>query len=101
MTATAAAPSCQTCGACCAYSRSWPRFSTEDEVELARIPAALVADDRLHMRCDGDRCRALAGEIGRATACTIYPVRPHVCRACEPGDEACQMARARFGLAAL
>jgi Fe-S-cluster containining protein len=60
----------------------------------------MVAADRSGMRCDGDRCVALAGAIGIATACTIYADRPEVCRACEPGDEACRMARARFGLAA-
>jgi len=38
------------------------------------------------------------GDIGIATACAIYPVRPEVCRTCVPGDSACTMARARFGL---
>lgn len=89
---------CQSCGACCAYSQDWPRFSTEDEAELDRIPPALVADSLGGMKCSGDRCAALVGEIGVATACSIYEVRPHVCRACEPGDEACLMARGKFGL---
>ena len=31
------------------------------------------------MRCVGDRCSALAGEIGVATACRVYAVR-HVPR---------------------
>ena len=89
---------CQACGACCAYSREWPRFSTESDAELDRIPAHLVDPAQGHMRCDGDRCSALAGQIGVATACTIYTVRPAVCRACEIGDDACRMARQRFGL---
>lgn len=96
-----AALSCQACGACCAYSRSWPRFSLESDAELARIPAALVAADGSGMRCDGDRCAALIGDIGVSTACTIYADRPLVCRACEPGDAECLTARARFGLAPL
>jgi hypothetical protein len=50
------------------------------------------------MRCVGDRCVALIGEIGVATACGVYADRPVVCRDCEPGDEACLMARRRFGL---
>jgi len=70
-------------------------------VDLARIPRALVAANLSGMRCEGDRCSALAGEVGGATSCTAYDARPHVCRACEPGDEACGMARARFGLSAL
>jgi hypothetical protein len=89
---------CQSCGACCAYSREWPRFTTEDDAALDRIPIAFVDDSLGRMRCVGDRCAALAGEVGVATACTIYAVRPEVCRTCQPGDEECLMARARFGL---
>jgi uncharacterized protein len=89
---------CQSCGACCAYSKEWPRFSTEEDADLARIPPAYVDDGQGRMRCDGDRCSALTGEIGIATACAVYPVRPEVCRTCLPGDHACQIARRRFGL---
>jgi hypothetical protein len=53
------------------------------------------------MRCDGDRCSALSGKIGVATACTIYAVRPEVCRTCMPGDVECAMARRRHGLPVL
>lgn len=89
---------CQSCGACCSYSREWPRFTLEDEAELARIPHELVNHDRGRMRCNGDRCAALVGEIGVSTSCAVYEARPHVCRACEPGDDACLMARRHFGL---
>lgn len=89
---------CQDCGACCAFSREWPRFSLEDDAALARIPQDLVDDGEGRMRCEGDRCAALAGEVGVATSCTIYEVRPDVCRACLPGDDACLMARHRYGL---
>lgn len=89
---------CQSCGACCAFSRHWPRFTLESEADLARIPDELVSRDRSGMRWAGDRCAALCGEVGVATSCAIYADRPDVCRACEPGDEACEMARARFGL---
>ena len=51
------------------------------------------------MRCEGNRCAALSGEIGVATACTIYDVRPLVCRDCVPGDDACTIARAARGMA--
>lgn len=89
---------CQACGACCAYSRDWPRFTLETDAEIDRIPAALIAADLKGMRCDGQRCAALSGEIGKGTRCTIYAVRPQVCRSCMPGDDACHMARARFRL---
>ena len=89
---------CQACGACCAYAADWPRFSTETDAELDRIPAALVAPSLAGMRWSGDRCAALDGTIKVATACRIYADRPHVCRACQPGDDACTMARTKWGL---
>jgi Fe-S-cluster containining protein len=89
---------CRSCGACCSFSRDWPRFTTEDESDLDRIPRAFVDHHLGRMKCDGDRCAALVGEVGISTSCTIYSVRPEVCRACEPGDEACQLARHWFAL---
>jgi len=92
---------CQACGACCSYDASWPRFSLESDAQLALIPESLVSTDLAGMRAVGNRCAALAGEVGRHTACTIYAVRPDVCRACEPGDDACSMARTHHGLPVL
>jgi len=92
---------CQSCGACCSYSSNWPRFSIEDDAALDLIPAALVNERMSGMRCDGDRCSALKGEIGKSVACGIYDARPEVCRTCMPGDAECTMARRKFGLAAL
>jgi Fe-S-cluster containining protein len=89
---------CQACGACCAYSREWPRFSLEDDAALARIPARFVDDEGGRMRCVGDRCTALVGEVGVATSCAVYAVRPDVCRLCLPGDDECLRARALFNL---
>ena len=92
---------CQACGACCSYSSNWPRFTTEDDAALDLIPEKFVNDRLSGMRCDGDRCSALSGKIGVATACGIYAVRPEVCRTCMPGDPECDMARKRHGLPAL
>lgn len=89
---------CQACGACCDYDAEWPRFSIESEETLARIPEKFVAETLSGMRCEGTRCSALSGKVGHSVACTIYEVRPEVCRACLPGDEACLMARERHGL---
>jgi Fe-S-cluster containining protein len=90
---------CQSCGACCAYAADWPRFTLEDDTAIARIPAALVNDSGSGMRCTADRCAALSGTVGTSVTCTIYSVRPEVCRSCEAGDDACRIARAYFGLA--
>lgn len=89
---------CQPCGACCAYSREWPRFTTETDAEIARIPPSLINASESGMRCEGERCAALLGRIGSATACSIYPARPEVCRTCVPGDDACAIAREHHGL---
>jgi Fe-S-cluster containining protein len=89
---------CQACGACCSFSREWPRFSLESDAELEQIPDAYVDDNLGGMRCDGNRCAALVGEVGVSTACAIYAVRPQVCRACLPGDDACKMARRHFNI---
>lgn len=92
---------CQACGACCAYSANWPRFSTEDDVDLDKIPRTYVNERASGMRCEGDRCAALTGRIGEATGCAIYAMRPEVCRTCMPGDAECTMARKKYGLPGL
>jgi hypothetical protein len=89
---------CRSCGACCSYSADWPRFSLESEADLARIPPELIDEGQGGMRCNGTRCAALLGTVARSTACAIYEARPDVCRACVPGDGACQEARRHFGL---
>lgn len=96
--AAAAIFDCRRCGACCAYSREWPRFTLETDAELAHIPVALVAAGGNAMRCAGERCAGLAGEVGVATTCTVHAIRPIVCRDCQPGDTECLTARRRFGL---
>jgi uncharacterized protein len=89
---------CQACGACCAFSHDWPRFTLEADADLDFIPEQLVNAAGSGMRCVGNRCSALIGEVGRSTSCSIYGLRPDVCRACEPGDDACRMARHHFQL---
>lgn len=70
----------------------------ESDEALELIPAHLVAANLSGMRCDGERCMALEGKIGVATRCTIYEVRPEVCRECQPNDDACLTARAAHGI---
>jgi hypothetical protein len=89
---------CRDCGACCATSAEWPRFTLEDDEDLARIPSAYAEEGGSGMRCEGDRCSALLGAVGVAVTCAVYAVRPIVCRDCEPGDAECRMARALHGL---
>jgi hypothetical protein len=71
----------------------------ETEADILAIPAAFVGERG--MRCEGNRCCALDGDVGVQTTCAIYNIRPEVCRSCLPGDEACNIARKKFGLPAL
>ena len=89
---------CTSCGACCAYSADWPRFTLESDETLDLIPQQFVNARQSGMRFEGERCSALAGTIGCATSCSIYDVRPQVCRDCQPGDDACTMAREARGM---
>ena len=77
------------------------RFTLEDDAALDLIPADFVNARQSGMKCEGDRCSALTGKIGEHTACGIYDIRPDVCRACQPGDPECAMARRKFGLPVL
>lgn len=104
---------CQACGACCATFRvSFP----DNEVEGAaggRVPRALVDDVSRHVVCMRGtagapmRCVALRGSIGDAVSCAIYEFRSSSCRDFAPlaqlgrGDESCNEARRRHGLAPL
>lgn len=90
---------CTSCGACCAYSSDWPRFTLESDEEIDLIPPQFVNERQSGMRFEGERCSALTGTIGCSTACSVYAVRPQVCRDCQPGDDACTMARAARGMA--
>jgi uncharacterized protein len=83
---------CQACGACCAYSETWPELQ-QDESDASGIPPHLVDWANLRMRCKGDRCVALNGELGKNVTCAIYAQRPLVCRNFEPGSKACLQAR--------
>lgn len=49
--------------ACSARSR----FSTEEDLDLDRIPTEFIDRRWGGIRCDGDRCSALAGEVGIST----------------------------------
>jgi len=105
---------CQQCGACCAALRVAFHWSeADDALPENGVPVALTMHLRSHERCmrgtdqHPPRCVALAGEVGRAVACTIYPLRPSPCRNLhwhgEHGQpsEQCTRARAAHGMAPL
>lgn len=87
---------CQSCGACCAYSESWPAFIGSRDSE--DIPEEYIDADNARMLCFGKRCAALTGEIGSRAACAVYAQRPLVCREFQAGSDDCLMVRRSFGL---
>lgn len=89
---------CVSCGACCAYSQSWPAFigSGDDE----GIPDEFIDFENARMLCFGDRCSALTGEIGSRAECGVYAHRPLVCREFQAGSDDCIMVRRSFDLPA-
>ena len=104
---------CLSCGACCAAFRVDFHCSELVDGERGGVPAefAVPVTARI-MRMRGTdaaspRCIALEGELGHDVRCTIYDVRPGPCRDFAPyagvgiGDDACDAARRRHGLAPL
>ncbi len=87
---------CFSCGACCAYSESWPAFIGDGDGE--GIPNELIDVEHRRMLCHGDRCSALVGEIGSRAQCSVYIDRPLVCREFQAGSEDCIMVRRSSGL---
>ena len=104
---------CLSCGACCAAFRVDFHCSDLATAEQPGVPLALtvpVTASLLRMRGTDEappRCIALDGVVGQAVRCTIYEQRPGPCRDFAPyaplgvGDDACDRARRRFGLAPL
>ncbi|MDX9995876.1 MAG: YkgJ family cysteine cluster protein [Rhodocyclaceae bacterium] len=106
-----ASPCCR-CGACCVSFRvTLPRIELDSHG--GQVPARLTepyTPTTACMREDPDtpgRCIALAGEVGAQVSCTIYANRPAACSEFAPlavlgsGDDACDEARRRQGLAPL
>ena len=94
---------CTACGACCAAYRV--DFSTQElQSEGGEVPDGLATPLAVSMcRLRGTdhsppRCAALSGVIGERVRCGIYEWRPGPCRELEAGGEACNRARAVYGL---
>ena len=104
---------CTRCGACCAAFRVDFHHSECEPAMAGGVPDGLalpLTTTLMRMRgtdASPPRCAALAGEIGVAVRCTIYSSRPSPCRDFAPyaalgmGEDACDRARVRHGLAPL
>lgn len=104
---------CLKCGACCAYFRASFYYQETTEYDPDGVPVWLTEpltsflQVMKGMRHKPPHCIALAGEVGKAVACSIYPHRASVCREFSASyvdgkpNERCDNARAAFGLSPL
>lgn len=99
---------CDCCGACC----KGKLIVEANYLDVLREPRLLDADVTgrqttiTELAEDDGRCILLAasqpcGFLSPEDRCTIYPTRPNVCVEMQAGDEQCQDARCRSGLAPL
>lgn len=104
---------CISCGACCAYFRV-SFYWAEAQMGGGTVPQHLTEQITPFMSCmqgtnqkQNTRCTALKGNIGENVSCAIYHQRPTPCHEFEQSwlngihNEACDKARAAYGLAPL
>jgi len=90
---------CMKCGACCAYWPNIPVRETEvkdidERLKLYLKPSSLEPRGLSMKFVEGStRCVALEGQLGVSVKCSIYDIRPPVCRRFEPGSDLCKKAR--------
>lgn len=100
---TTDADPCRACGACCDFPEPWSVVDLT-MADTVRIPAAMTTHswgNRVKMRREGNRCVALVGTIGLDARCSIYDIRPEVCRDYDPDARTkdCEVCRNQHGLA--
>jgi Fe-S-cluster containining protein len=94
---TEGVPGCVDCGCCC-FSRT-PEYVRVFGVDWERMDdrARSLTDaheNRIAMRMTDGRCAALVIDgADRTFRCSIYEVRPDVCRSLERGSGACRADR--------
>ncbi len=93
---------CLDCGACCTFYRVSFYWA---EAEARGLPVHLTEQVSPFLSCmagtnqSAPRCHALQGTVGEQVACGVYAQRTSTCRELQPGDEKCNKARARYGMA--
>ena len=109
-------PDCQECGACCLADYDSPEYVHMTEAEanifvLAGHGEKVYRDKRsksfgeplpsvktCYDRRGNCKCVALEGELGGKVRCTVYDIRPSVCRNFKPGSAVCYEARRAAGM---
>jgi Fe-S-cluster containining protein len=93
---------CRQCGACCDHPEPWSIVELTLE-DMARIPPGMTVSSFgswRKMARTGNRCVALTGTVGVDARCSIYDIRPQICREYDPAARIgeCNMCRAGHGL---
>ena len=103
----AAVPDCRTCGACCYGDELWVHVMAVDDERLGedgvRHLTVLTQHGRGYfarsMKMAGGRCVAYRDRLeDGGCGCSIYEVRPDICREFAAGSADCHAARRRRGL---
>lgn len=93
---------CQQCGMCCTSPAAGSlkgELTSQDAKRMTTFQRTMITGSpsgRVAMRTRrGERataiCMALSGKPGQETcSCLLYPNRPWMCRAFEPGSEMCK-----------
>ncbi len=104
---------CLSCGACCAYFRTVFYWREAGNGTAASVPEDMTEDVNQFLRAmkgtseKNPHCVALQGKIGESVFCSIYDIRPSVCRNFPPSfldgkqNLNCDRARTAHGLAPL
>ena len=98
---------CQRCGACCAGDEMWIHLVAGDDDRLGpeRLERLTVLTQHgrgyfaRSMRMPGGRCIAFREDLGDGRCgCSIYDVRPDICRDFAAGSDGCREARRRVSV---
>ncbi len=98
---------CQRCGACCYGDEMWIHLLVDDDERLGPTNAEKLTTLTRHgrgfvarsMRMVDGHCIAYSTNLGDGRCgCTIYSLRPDICRDFEAGSPGCRAARARRGI---
>lgn len=99
---------CQKCGACCSFRKGGTCIAVEVDplevggLELLHSGATMIHNNRPILAFTADEAAGMAscpfftGTTGEQCACSIYDVRPGVCRVFVPGDSRCLKMRDSF-----
>jgi Fe-S-cluster containining protein len=101
-------PDCRTCGACCHGDEMWVHLVASDDERLGdeRVRRLTVLTEHgrgyfaRSMAMIGGRCAAYRDRLddGGGGGCSIYEVRPDICREFQAGSADCHAARRRRGM---